>query len=63
VLTTVSVEPRTVRVLPRGDWMDESGEIVEPGTPEFLPPLHAEDGRRATRLDLAKWLVSRTRTR
>lgn len=56
-LYTVSVEPRTVRVLPRGNWMDESGEIVEPGVPEFLPPLGV-DGRRATRLDLARWLVS-----
>ncbi|MCL4695303.1 MAG: DUF1553 domain-containing protein, partial [Candidatus Hydrogenedentes bacterium] len=56
-LVTHAVEPRTIRVLPRGNFLDESGEIVEPGTPASLPPLGVE-GRRATRLDLAKWLVS-----
>ena len=51
-------EPREIRVLPRGDWMNESGEVVAPQTPRFLGEL-AVDGRRATRLDLANWLVSR----
>lgn len=50
-------EPRVTRILPRGDWMDESGEIVEPAIPEFLGKLDIGD-RRATRLDLANWLVS-----
>jgi hypothetical protein len=53
-----SVEPRVVRVLPRGNWMDESGEVVEPAAPAFLPHKTIE-GRRATRLDLAQWLVDR----
>lgn len=57
-LVTESVEPRVMRVLPRGNWMDDSGEIVEPNAPSPLPPLEAE-GDRATRLDLAEWLVSR----
>jgi hypothetical protein len=52
---TVSTEPRTIRVLPRGNWMDESGEIVQPGVPHFLPQIQREG--RATRLDLAHWLV------
>jgi len=56
-LVTVSVEPRTMRVLPRGDWMDDSGPVVEPATPAFLPPLETENDR-ATRLDLARWLVT-----
>jgi hypothetical protein len=56
-LITVSVAPRVVRVLPRGNWLDDSGEIVQPGTPESLPPLGVKD-RRATRMDLAKWLTS-----
>jgi cytochrome c553 len=56
-LTTVSVQPRTIRMLPRGNWMDDSGAIVEPNTPEFLPPLRIEH-RRATRLDLAEWIIS-----
>jgi hypothetical protein len=38
--------------------MDDSGEIVEPAIPEFLGKLET-NGRRATRLDLANWLVSR----
>lgn len=55
-LITTTVAPRTIRVLPRGNWLDESGPVVEPGTPEFLPPLGVE-GRRANRMDLAEWLV------
>jgi len=57
-LVTESVEPRTIRVLPRGNWMDDSGEIVEPRTPHFLRQISA-GGDRPTRLDLANWLVSR----
>ncbi len=46
------------RVLPRGNWQDESGDVVEPNTPEFLPEnRNPADGRR-TRLDLANWLTS-----
>ncbi len=53
-----SVEPRTIRVLPRANWMDESGEIVEPGVPAFLRQITPADGRRVSRLDLAEWLVA-----
>jgi hypothetical protein len=56
-LVSVSAAPRTVRIRPRGNWMDDSGEIVGPDTPKALPPLGVE-GRRPTRLDLARWLVS-----
>lgn len=56
-LITVPVSPRITRILPRGNWMDESGEIVEPVVPAFLPQIDTK-GKRATRLDLAKWLVS-----
>ncbi|HIO65167.1 MAG TPA: DUF1553 domain-containing protein [Planctomycetes bacterium] len=56
-LFTRSLEsPRTVRILPRGNWLDETGEIVEPKIPQFLGSL--ETGQRATRLDLARWLVT-----
>ena len=55
-MVTVSLEePRVTRVLPRGNWLDESGEVVEPAIPEFLGQL--ETNGRATRLDLANWLV------
>jgi hypothetical protein len=56
-MVSVSVEPRVTRVLARGDWMDESGPVVEPGVPEILPGLGVEEGRRASRLDLARWLT------
>ena len=57
-LTMISVakEPRTVRILPRGNWMDDSGDIVEPAIPEFMGQLQIPNGGRATRLDLANWL-------
>ncbi|MGB8168226.1 MAG: PSD1 and planctomycete cytochrome C domain-containing protein [Chthoniobacteraceae bacterium] len=51
-------QPRVVRILPRGNWQDESGEIVEPGVPAFLPQPTGE-GRRLTRLDLANWIVAK----
>jgi len=51
--------PTTQRVLPRGNWQDESGEIVEPATPHFLAQLPDAGKRRLTRLDLAKWIVSK----
>jgi hypothetical protein len=49
---------RMVRILPRGNWMDESGEIVKPALPHFLPRPDVKN-RELTRLDLARWLVSR----
>jgi len=54
--------PRVTRILPRGNWLDDSGPIVQPAIPEFLGSVHtvAQDkqGNRATRLDLANWLTS-----
>jgi hypothetical protein len=55
-MITVSIPPRTIRILPRGNWLDDSGPIVEPDVPEFLGRLDV-DNRRATRLDLAQWLT------
>lgn len=56
VMVTQAVPPRLMRVLPRGNWLDESGPVVEPAVPTFLPKLPVT-GRRATRLDLANWLT------
>jgi hypothetical protein len=56
-LVSTSIAPRTIRVLPRGNWMSDSGPVVTPGVPAALPPLNVA-GRRATRLDLARWLVA-----
>ena len=57
-LVTHAVDPRPIRVLARGNWMDGSGDVVQPGVPAFLPPELPVD-RRLTRLDLANWLVAR----
>jgi hypothetical protein len=38
--------------------MDDSGQVVEPALPHYLPQ-EGFTGRKLTRLDLAKWLVSK----
>ncbi|MGH9338635.1 MAG: PSD1 and planctomycete cytochrome C domain-containing protein [Acidobacteriota bacterium] len=50
-------DPPETRVLIRGDYR-QPGIVVEPGTPEVLPPLPAAH-EQPTRLSLARWLVSR----
>ncbi len=57
VVVTEATEPREIRILARGNFLDESGAVVEPAVPGFLGKLNT-GGRRATRLDLANWLVS-----
>jgi len=54
---TVAVAPRETRILPRGNWMDDSGKVVQPAVPMFLGKVDT-GGRLATRLDFANWLVS-----
>ena len=56
-MVTIATKPPAVRVLDRGNWMDDTGEIVSPHLPEFLVEPPAGD-KRLTRLDLANWLVS-----
>jgi Protein of unknown function (DUF1553)/Protein of unknown function (DUF1549)/Planctomycete cytochrome C len=56
-LVTVSATPRKVRMLPRGNWLDDSGEPVQPAVPASLGRVDTGD-KRATRLDLAHWMVS-----
>jgi hypothetical protein len=58
VLVTTAAPPRTIRVLPRGNWLDDSGAEMKPAVPAVLMPQPKFDGR-GTRLDLAKWLVDR----
>jgi hypothetical protein len=58
VTVAVSRDPLVTRVLHRGNWQDETGEIVQPAVPHFLPQIANPQGRRLTRLDLARWLVS-----
>lgn len=67
-LVTVSAKPLVTRILPRGNWQNESGDIVAPAPPHFLPGPRSRAARgsdgaaeatRLTRLDLARWLVAR----
>jgi len=50
--------PRVTRILPRGNWMDESGAVVQPAVPALFGS-RPHPTNRLTRLDLAQWLVSR----
>lgn len=64
-MITVSLsQPRVTRILPRGNWLDETGPVVQPLVPEFLRPIPAspvgstaEPSARLSRLDLARWLT------
>jgi cytochrome c553 len=58
LVSVSSPQKRKVRILPRGNWMDESGEIVKAALPHYLPQPKIED-HEPTRLDLAQWLVSK----
>jgi hypothetical protein len=55
LFTRALKQPRTVKVLPRGNWLDDSGQTVAPAVPAFLGDLGGTG--RADRLDLARWLV------
>lgn len=57
-LVSISGPPRTVRLLHRGDWQDDSGNPQLPGVPHFLPQPTSPNAR-LSRLDLANWLVDR----
>lgn len=58
VLATESVRPRETRLLRRGNFLDDGGEVVEPAIPAVFGKLETNGGR-ATRLDLANWIVSK----
>jgi hypothetical protein len=57
VMVTEATTPEETRILRRGNFLDESGPVVEPAIPGFLGKLPVTG--RATRLDLANWLVSK----
>ncbi|MBC7819487.1 MAG: DUF1549 domain-containing protein, partial [Planctomycetaceae bacterium] len=58
-LITAAVQPRMVRILKRGNWMDDSGEEVTPAFPAVLSSQPLESPTRLTRHELAKWIVSK----
>ncbi|HEY7119022.1 MAG TPA: DUF1549 and DUF1553 domain-containing protein, partial [Tepidisphaeraceae bacterium] len=65
VVTQSRGEPIPQRVLPRGNWQDESGDVVVPRPPGFLmdkqtlAEVTKPGAKRLTRLDLANWIVSK----
>ena len=58
MLVSQAGPPRMVKILPRGNWLDKSGEEVQPAIPEFMGKLETGD-KIANRMDLAKWVVSK----
>lgn len=51
-------EPRQTKILPRGNFLDETGDVVAPSIPDFMKELGRLDrSSRANRLDLANWLT------
>lgn len=56
-MIVVAKPPREMRILPRGNWQDDSGEVVSPAVPEFMTQISIKEGGRANRLDLANWLT------
>ncbi|MGP8234807.1 MAG: DUF1549 and DUF1553 domain-containing protein, partial [Limisphaerales bacterium] len=60
LVSVTNDQPRVVRILPRGNFLNETGPIVQPALPAYLVTAEPKpDGPRLTRLDLANWLVSR----
>jgi hypothetical protein len=60
--TTVSLSSEKkliTRILPRGNWQDESGAIVQPAVLSFLPHDSVPKDRQLNRLDLANWITSK----
>lgn len=58
-VTVALKEPLTIRLLPRGNWQDESGPVMQPATLGIIPSLAGVEGRRQNRIDFARWLCSR----
>ncbi|MEO2013546.1 MAG: PSD1 and planctomycete cytochrome C domain-containing protein [Fuerstiella sp.] len=56
-LITRTQAPREIRVLARGNWMDDSGLVATPKVPHFLKQLSVEG--RASRLHLAQWFIDK----
>ena len=60
-VTTVAVpaeKKQVTRILPRGNWQDESGPVVKPAVLSFLPHDSLPKDRELTRLDLAQWITA-----
>ena len=56
-MITKAKAPREIRILPRGNWLDDSGKVVLPAIPEFMGVRKPRKADRLDRLDLADWLT------
>ena len=43
MLVSQTGNKRMVRILPRGNWLDQKREVVEPAIPEFMGKLDTKD--------------------
>ena len=61
VTVSESVKPREMRVLPRGNWLDDTGEVVSPTFPVSITrnPIVPKENEKLTRRDLADWMTAR----
>src|SRR5262249_47752300 len=66
VVVTETMTPAETRVLRRGNFLDDSGEVVQPAIPAVVQPgsravsgRPSVENRRANRLDLADWIASK----
>lgn len=58
-LVSMSGPSRMMRVLARGNWLDDSGEVVQASPPAFLNSRRSSPAdAQLTRLDLATWVIS-----
>src|SRR5262249_39777817 len=58
VVVIETMTPAETRVLRRGNFLDDSGEVVQPAIPAVFGKLNVEN-RRANRLELADWIASK----
>ena len=58
VVVTAAWKPYPIHVLPRGNWQDQSGDVVAPNPPPFLPRGPLPASTNLTRADLADWILS-----
>jgi Protein of unknown function (DUF1553)/Protein of unknown function (DUF1549)/Planctomycete cytochrome C len=59
LVTVTNETPRTIRILPRGNFLIETGDVVPPAFPAYLKASWQKlEKPRLSRLDLADWLVS-----
>lgn len=60
LVSVAEEKPRAVRILPRGNFLVETGDIVQPALPAVLKSSwQSLDKPQLTRRDLAEWLIAR----